>query len=70
MGLDGPDLAELGRDLDYAHRVEKPLWVEADAYNMIASTPEGRAWLAQHERPAERIEYRDSKHDFRFYCAR
>jgi hypothetical protein len=70
IGLDRPDVIELDHYLDYAHRVGTPLWLEADAYNMFESTPEGRAWLTQHNRPSEIVEYKDPKHDFRFYCAR
>lgn len=70
IGLADPDVRTLDRELDYAHSQGQPLWVEADAYNLIASSEEGRRWLTKHDRPAERIEFKDEKHDFRFYCTR
>jgi hypothetical protein len=70
FGLDRADISTLDRELEYAHTQQQPLWIEADAYNMIAVGSEGRSWLANHERPAERIEFKDERHHFLFYCAR
>lgn len=70
IGLDHADISELDRDLDYAHSQQKPLWLEADAYRTIESNPEGRRWLSAHNRPAELLEFKDQKYDFRFYCTR
>jgi len=70
IGLDRADVAALNRALDYAHTQRQPLWIEADAYNMIASSSEGRDWLSRHEDPAGRVEFKDRKHDFRFSCTR
>jgi len=70
FGLDHANVSALNHELDYAHSQQQPLWLEADAYNMIAASPAGRNWLREHERPAEKIEFKDEKHDFLFYCAR
>lgn len=70
FGVDHTDISVLDRELGYAHSQQQPLWVEADAYNMISSSAEGSRWLAEHDCPAERIEYQDPKHHFLFYCTR
>jgi len=70
ISLDRPDLVQLDRDLEYARQRREPLWLEAGAYALIASSSEGRRWLAEHERPGELIRFRDAKHEYRFYSAR
>jgi len=70
IGIDNTDVAELDRWLDYAHREHQPLWIEADAYVMLAADLNGRQWLAKHERPEERVRFLDATHDFKFYVAR
>lgn len=64
------DTAQLEQDLKYARDQHQALWLEASAYDLIASDAQGRAWLTQHERSDELIEVHDGKHDFRFHCAR
>ena len=68
--LEQVDLGQLERDLDYARREGKPLWLEATAYDLVASDAAGRQWLSAHERPGELVEFRDTKHRFAFYCMR
>lgn len=70
IGIDHADIGELEHSLEYARSQRSPLWVEADAYNMIAADPSGRRWLLAHERPRELLEFKDEKHDFRFHCVR
>lgn len=70
IGLERADAGELERDLNYARSQNKALWLEAAAYDMIAADPNGRRWLALHERPGEQLDVKDEKHDFRFYCVR
>jgi hypothetical protein len=70
IGIEQPDLNELERNLEYARSERKPLWLEATAYDLIAANPEGRRWLAMHERPGELRKFRDKKHEFRFHCVR
>jgi len=70
ISMEQTDIPALDRALEYAHSQQTPLWLDAQAYQMIAANAEGRRWLSEHERPAERIESTDSRHDFRFYGAR
>jgi len=70
IGLDGPDLSEIERDLDYAHSQNKPLWVEETAYNLLAASPDGRQWLMKHEHPEELVRFKDEKHEFVFHSMR
>jgi hypothetical protein len=70
IGIDHADIGELERSLEYARSQHTPLWLEAAAYDMIAADPNGRRWLAEHERPRELLEAKDEKHDFRFHCVR
>ena len=70
ISLERADTAELDRHLAYAHSENKPLWLEATAYELVAAVPAGRQWLAAHERPGELLEFRDEKHHFQFRCFR
>lgn len=44
-----------------------PLWLESTAYDLAAGTPEGRDWIARHERPDRLLKVADDKHEFRFH---
>lgn len=70
IGLERPDIAQLEHDLKYARDQHQALWLEASAYDLLASNPIGRSWLARHEQPAELIRVREGKYEFRFHCAR
>ena len=70
IGLDRYDPAQLDRDLQYARDQHTPLWLEASAFDLIASDPDGRRWLIDHLKPAEGILFHDAKHEYRFYAAR
>lgn len=70
ISLERADTAALDRYLAYAHSEKKPLWLEATAYELVAADPDGRRWLAAHERPGELVEFRDEKHHFQFQCFR
>jgi hypothetical protein len=69
-GIDHADIAAVERELAYARTQNTPLWLEEAAYRALAADPDGRKWLAGHERPGELMESRDEKHDFRFHCIR
>lgn len=70
MGLERADMGELERDLAYARSQERPMWLEQTAYDLLDGTPEGRRWLAQHERPSELVRFQDEKHEFVFHAMR
>lgn len=70
IGMERPEVGELDRDLAYAHGVNKPLWLEQTEYESVAGTAEGRKWLAEHERPAELVWFKDEKHEFVFHAMR
>ena len=65
--LDTANLQQLESSLGYAHTQGRPLWLEATAYELLATTQTGKRWLALHERPDEKILMRDEKHEFRFH---
>jgi hypothetical protein len=70
IGMDRTDLDDLERDLEYARGHNTPLWLEQDAYLMIASNPNGQQWLTLHERPGELLEFKDQRHHFLFHSVR
>jgi hypothetical protein len=70
IGLDHVDLAQLDRDLAYAHRQNQPLWMEATAWDLLAADPAGREWLVSHAAPQGTLVYKDSGREFRFYQLR
>jgi hypothetical protein len=70
IGLDNPDLNQMEHDLAYARGNNKPLMVEQTAYELLEGTPDGRQWLAEHERPAELVRFKDEKHEFVFHAMR
>ena len=70
IGIDHVDVGELERKLDYARSQDTPLWLEASAYQLIAASPDGKQWIARHERPSELLKFKDDKHDFRFHSVR
>jgi hypothetical protein len=67
IGLDRVDIAQLNRDLAYAHEQKKPLWVEQTAYEMLSADPQGSKWLRAHEAPGKTLLYEDAKHEFSFH---
>ena len=70
ISMDQMDVKQLDQDLEYAHKENKPLFLEGGAYQFVAADPAGRQWLSIHERPDEFLEFKDAKHHFAFYCAR
>ncbi|MGD0666974.1 MAG: hypothetical protein ABSB23_05410 [Bryobacteraceae bacterium] len=66
IGLDKMDLGRLDRSLTDARQRGQPLWLEATAYDFLSADPAGRRWLASHPAPAL-SDFRDRKHEFRFY---
>jgi hypothetical protein len=60
----------LAKWLRYARGVEKPLWIEAEAWEAAQADPSARRWLADHENPRELIRYHYRNGEFRFYCLR
>jgi hypothetical protein len=67
IGLDSVDIAQLDRDLAYAHQQNKPLWVEQTAYEMLSADPQGLKWLHAHEASGRTLLYEDAKHEFSFH---
>ncbi len=67
IGLDRVDLAQLDQNLAYAHQQNQPLWLEATAWDLLASDPAGRGWLAAHAAPQGTLVYRDNGREFRFH---
>jgi hypothetical protein len=70
IGIDRADIDALDRSLEYARRQKSPLWLEEGAYQMFAADPDGERWLTLHERPGERIEFKDERHHFLFHSLR
>lgn len=70
IGLEQSGMGQLERNLEYARSQMSPLWLEETAYSFVSADASGQRWLAAHERPAELLEFRDRKHDFRFHCLR
>ncbi len=70
IGIDHGDPAEAERALEYAHKMDKTLWLDDTSYDLIAANPDGRRWLAEHERPDESIDFKAAKHEFRFHAMR
>ena len=70
IGIEQADISQLERHLAYARAQKSPLWLEETAYEMFTANPDGRKWMAAHERSSELIEGKDEKHDFRFHCVR
>lgn len=70
IGLDRADLNDIDRDLAYARGHDKPLWVEETAYELLNGSADGRQWLAEHERPAELVRFKDQRHEFVFHAMR
>ena len=68
LGMQRVDLPQLDRYLASAHG--GPLWLEANAYDAVASNNNGRLWLETHDRPTELVDFKDAKHEFRFHCLR
>ncbi len=67
IALDSADLGQLERNLNYAKKENKALWLEETAYQLVASDPQGLLWIAAHELPNKLIDFRDAKHEFRFH---
>jgi hypothetical protein len=70
VGLDHLDLAQLERNLAYARRENKDLWLEATAYDLLQSEPSGREWLSAHEQAGGVLLFKDDRHEFRFHRLR
>jgi hypothetical protein len=70
ISLERANVDELDSHLAYARSENRPLWLEATAYELVAGDTDGRRWLAVHERPGELLEFRDEKHHFQFHCLR
>jgi len=70
IALEQPGLGPVEKSLQYARTVNQPLWFEQTAYDLLRDNPDGRQWLAVHERPDELLEFKDQKHEFRFHCIR
>jgi hypothetical protein len=70
IGIEQSDIGQLEQDLGCTRSEQGPLWLEETAYSLISANPNGQRWLALHERPAELLEFKDEKHDFRFHCLR
>jgi hypothetical protein len=70
VGFEELNMAKLDGTLEYAHRVERRLWLEETAYDLIAADPRGERWLREHERRDELLDFSDPKHRFTFHSVR
>ena len=70
VGFEDLNMAKLDETLEYAHRVERRLWLEETAYDLIAADPRGQSWLRVHERRDELLDFSDPKHRFTFHSVR
>lgn len=70
IGIDHVDIADLDRRLEYAQARNVTLWLEENAYDLIAADPDGLRWLSLHEQPSRLLEFKDERHDFRFHFAK
>ena len=52
ISIENAGFRRVDESLDYSQSQKSPLWLEVTAYDFIAAKPEGRQWLALHERPA------------------
>ncbi|MBV8818121.1 MAG: hypothetical protein JO022_07170, partial [Acidobacteriaceae bacterium] len=69
VGIDDANPNRLEQLLQYARRERTELWFEATAYDLLMANAQARAWLASNG-PVHLLEYKDEKHDFRFYHLR
>ena len=68
--MDRVDLAQLDRNLAYAHQHNQPLSMEATVRDLLKGDPAGRERLASYASPQGTLIYRAGGREFRFYQLR
>jgi len=69
IGLPVMDVPVLERSRTDAAQRGQALWLEATAYDFVMASETGRNWLASHPVAAV-AQFKDPKHDYRFYAVR
>lgn len=65
LSMNSPDLAALRRYEEECRKYGVPLWLEGQAFDLVASDAAGSSWLAQHS--VEPLTFQARRHSFRFY---